>query len=83
MGDEMGIQSVISVSARWQDEHDVTLDTLMDPVSQDFQDEAEIREYSVPYKLSDRRSEQVVPLSAPDAASKIRYNPASLIRQDD
>ena len=83
MGDEMGLQSVISVSGRWQDEQDATLDTLADPVLQDFQEETEIREYSEPYKLSDRRSEQVVPLSAPDAASKIRYNPASMIRQDD
>jgi hypothetical protein len=83
MGDEMGVQSIISASASWQEEQDDRFDTRVDPVSRDSQAEAEIQGNRAPYRLPEKRSERVAPLSAADAASKIKYNPASLIRQGD
>ena len=79
-GDEIGIQSLIAAPARAKDDAD---NSFEEPFFMDYQDNAEIQDDMVPYSLPERRSEQVVPLSASDAGEDIRYNPASLVRQQD
>jgi hypothetical protein len=79
-GDEIGIQSLIAAPARTEGDAD---NRFEEPFFMDYQDDAEMQEDMVPYSLPERRSEQVVPLSASDSAEDIKYNPASLVRQQD
>lgn len=79
-GDEIGIQSLIAAPARAEVEPE---NSFEEPFFMDYQEEAEIQDAMVPYSLPERRSEQVVPLSAVDSAENIKYNPASLVRHSD